>query len=129
MTQTRTSIIFVVLISLTFLLFLADLAIGSVSLSLSEVWEALIGGDESETTVQIVRGIRLNKAIVAVLCGAALSVSGLQMQTLFRNPLAGPYVLGISSGASLGVALFILGMPLFGLSASSLHWVLPEQHG
>lgn len=120
MTQTRTSIIFVVLISLTFLLFLADLAIGSVSLSLSEVWEALIGGDESETTVQIVRGIRLNKAIVAVLCGAALSVSGLQMQTLFRNPLAGPYVLGISSGASLGVALFILGMPLFGLSASSL---------
>ena len=52
--------------------------------------------------------IRLTKAVVALLAGAALSVSGLQMQTLFRNPLAGPYVLGISSGASLGVALVVL---------------------
>jgi iron complex transport system permease protein len=63
--------------------------------------------------------IRLVKAMVAVLAGMALSVSGLQMQTLFRNPLAGPYVLGISSGASLGVALFILGMPLLGIATSS----------
>ena len=55
---------------------------------------------------------------MALLTGAALSVSGLQMQTLFRNPLAGPYVLGISSGASLGVALFILGAPMLGLTAS-----------
>jgi iron complex transport system permease protein len=60
------------------------------------------------------------KAIVAILAGAALSVSGLQMQTLFRNPLAGPYVLGVSSGASLGVALFILGAPLLGFAASPL---------
>lgn len=57
---------------------------------------------------KIVLNIRLIKAIVALLAGAALSVSGLQMQTLFRNPLAGPYVLGISSGASLGVALVVL---------------------
>ncbi len=63
------------------------------------------------------RDIRLVKAVVAVAAGMALSVSGLQMQTLFRNPLAGPYVLGISSGASLGVALFILGAPLFGAAA------------
>ena len=69
-------------------------------------------------THSIVIDIRLNKAIVALLCGSALSVSGLQMQTLFRNPLAGPYVLGISSGASLGVALFILGIPLFGISSA-----------
>ncbi|MDE7443826.1 MAG: iron ABC transporter permease, partial [Muribaculaceae bacterium] len=62
--------------------------------------------------------IRMIKAVVALLAGAALSVSGLQMQTLFRNPLAGPYVLGISSGASLGVALFIIGAPILGLSAS-----------
>lgn len=67
-------------------------------------------------TARIVINIRLVKAVVALLAGAALSVSGLEMQTLFRNPLAGPYVLGISSGASLGVALFILGAPLAGLS-------------
>jgi iron complex transport system permease protein len=62
--------------------------------------------------------IRLVRAVVAVLAGAALSVSGLQMQVLFRNPLAGPYVLGVSAGASLGVALFLLGAPLLGLSLS-----------
>jgi iron complex transport system permease protein len=74
-----------------------------------------VGGDCPETTAKIVINIRLIKAVVALLCGAALSVSGLQMQTLFRNPLAGPYILGISSGASLGVAIFILGAPLLGL--------------
>jgi iron complex transport system permease protein len=67
-----------------------------------------------------VLNIRLVKAIVALVAGGALSVSGLQMQTLFRNPLAGPYVLGISSGASLGAAIFILGAPLFGLSSMAL---------
>ena len=66
------------------------------------------------------RDIRLVKAIVAVLSGAALACAGLQMQTLFRNPLAGPYVLGVSSGASLGVAVFILGAPVFGASAGAL---------
>ena len=65
-------------------------------------------GNCSRATEKIVLNIRLIKAIVALLAGAALSVSGLQMQTLFRNPLAGPYVLGISSGASLGVALVVL---------------------
>ena len=60
------------------------------------------------------------KAITAILCGAALSVSGLQLQTLFRNPLAGPYILGISSGAGLGVAIFIMGLSFLGLSISSI---------
>ena len=69
---------------------------------------SLTGGNCSRATEKIVLNIRLIKAIVALLAGAALSVSGLQMQTLFRNPLAGPYVLGISSGASLGVALVVL---------------------
>ena len=68
----------------------------------------LTGGDCPRTMAKIVLNIRLIKAVVALLAGAALSVSGLQMQTLFRNPLAGPYVLGISSGASLGVALVVL---------------------
>ena len=104
---------------LVVLLFAADLFTGSVSLSASQIWDALTGADScSESTRRIVIDIRLVKAAVALLAGAALSVSGLQMQTLFNNPLAGPYLLGISSGASLGVALFIMGAPALGLSAA-----------
>lgn len=103
---------------LTVALFGIDLAVGSVAIPLHDVWNALTGGDCSPTISRIILDIRLIKAITAILAGAALSVSGLQMQTLFRNPLAGPYVLGISSGASLGVALFILGVPAMGLSAA-----------
>ena len=109
-------IIFPVLIILTIILFSVDIAVGSTSIPLPQVWSALTGGDCPPAVARIVVNIRLIKAIVALLAGAAVSVSGLQMQTLFRNPLAGPYVLGISSGASLGVALFLLGAPLFGLS-------------
>lgn len=109
-------ITFTTLIILTFLLFSLDLAVGSTSIPLPQVWGALTGGDCPSAVARIVLNIRLIKAIVALLAGAAVSLSGLQMQTLFRNPLAGPYVLGISSGASLGVALFLLGAPLFGLS-------------
>lgn len=116
--RSRTSILFVTLTVLTTFLFMLDLAVGAVSVPLHDVWNALIGGDCPQSTAKIILNIRLIKAVVALLAGAALSVSGLQMQTLFRNPLAGPYVLGISSGASLGVALFILGAPLFGLSAT-----------
>lgn len=97
-------------------LFIVDISVGSTSIPLPQVWAALSGGDCPQAVARIVVNIRLIKAIVALLAGAAVSVSGLQMQTLFRNPLAGPYVLGISSGASLGVALFLLGAPLFGLS-------------
>ena len=67
----------------------------------------------------IILKIRLLKAITALAAGAALAASGLEMQTLFRNPLAGPYVLGVSSGASLGVALFLLGAPLLGVAGNS----------
>lgn len=97
-------------------LFVVDLAVGSTAIPLKDVWGALTGGDCPEATSRIVINIRLVKAIVALLAGLAVSVSGLQMQTLFRNPLAGPYVLGISSGASLGVAIFLLGAPLLGLT-------------
>ena len=118
--RSRASLLFILLIALTIVLFLFDLAVGSVALPLHDVWKALTGGDCPEATAKIVLNIRLLKAVVALFAGAALSVSGLQMQTLFRNPLAGPYVLGISSGASLGVALFILGAPLLGLPAAVL---------
>lgn len=113
----RTSILFIALTVLMVFLFMVDLAVGAVSVPLHDVWKALTGGSCPESTAKIILNIRLVKAVVALMAGAALSVSGLQMQTLFRNPLAGPYVLGISSGASLGVAIFILGAPLFGLSS------------
>lgn len=114
----RQKAFFLSLIILTILLFALDLALGSTSIPMTQVWGALTGGDCPPAIARIVINIRLIKAIVALLAGAAVSVSGLQMQTLFRNPLAGPYVLGISSGASLGVALFLLGAPLFGLTAT-----------
>ncbi len=106
--QSRNTLLFIALIVAVVSLFSVDMMVGAVNIPLSEVWKALTGGDCPESTVKIVRNIRLVKAFVALLAGAALSVSGLQMQTLFRNPLAGPYVLGISSGASLGVALVVL---------------------
>lgn len=118
--RSRTTIIFVVLAALTALLLLVDIGAGSVKLSIGEVADALLGRGDNPATAKIVVDIRLTKGIVAIIAGIALSVSGLQMQTLFRNPLAGPYVLGVSSGASLAVALFILGAPLTGgLSATA----------
>jgi len=106
--RSRTVLPFTALTALTLALFLLDLAVGAVAVPLGDVWAALTGGDCPQATAKIILNIRLIKAVVALLAGAALSVSGLQMQTLFRNPLAGPYVLGISSGASLGVALVVL---------------------
>ena len=115
----RSTILFASLGILLLLLLAIDMMVGSVSIAARDVVAALTGGDCDPITRKIVLDIRLMKAIVAILAGAALTVSGLQMQTLFRNPLAGPYVLGVSSGASLGVALFILGAPLLGVASSS----------
>lgn len=114
MPTSRTTITFILLTVLTAALLVADVVTGSVNLSVGEVWAALSGGDCAEQTRRIVLDIRLVKALTAFMVGVALSVSGLQMQTVFHNPLAGPYVLGISSGASLGVALFILAAPFLG---------------
>ena len=84
-----------------------------MSIPLKEVFNSLIGGTPTkETWHYIIVNYRLPKALAAVLVGIGLSISGLLMQTLFRNPLAGPYVLGLSSGASLGVAIVILGAAL-----------------
>lgn len=117
MKEKRNAILFILLTLLTIFLFVWDLGVGSVFIPFNEILGILSGNSLSDLNSQILINIRLNKAIVALLSGAALSVSGLQMQTLFRNPLAGPYVLGISSGASLGVAIFILGMPFIGYNA------------
>ena len=121
--RSRSTILFFILITLTLSLFLLDLAVGAVNIPVGAVWAALTGGDCPHATNKIVLNIRLIKAVVALLAGAALSVSGLQMQTLFRNPLAGPYVLGISSGASLGVALVVLAGVGSSIGIAGAAWV------
>lgn len=103
------SLFFGILIVALLLIFLLDLTLGSVAIPLQEVVNILLGQEpEKITHANIILKFRLPKAVTATLAGAALGVSGLQMQTLFKNPLAGPFVLGISSGASLGVALVVL---------------------
>ncbi len=121
--RSRTAIVIFVLIVLTAVLFFIDLSVGAVSIPFGDVWAALTGGNCSQATAKIVLDIRLIKAVVALLAGAALSVSGLQMQTLFRNPLAGPYVLGISSGASLGAALVVLAGVGSSIGIAAAAWI------
>jgi iron complex transport system permease protein len=102
-------------------LFLINIGLGSVSIPIKDVFNSLTGGNSTKETWQyIIINYRLPKAIAAILVGIGLSISGLLMQTLFRNPLAGPYVLGLSSGASLGVATVILGATLLPVSLSSI---------
>lgn len=113
--KSRTHILFLLLSTLVVVLFICDIVVGSVNLPVSQVLGALFGDIADPAIRSIVIDIRLIKAIIALLAGVALSLSGLQMQTMFSNPLAGPYVLGVSSGASFGVALFLLGAPLLGL--------------
>lgn len=92
-----------------------NLGVGSVFIPPGDIFAALINAPvTNETWKYIVLDYRLPKVFTAILAGSGLAVSGLLMQTLFRNPLAGPYVLGLSSGASLGVALVIMGASLFG---------------
>lgn len=106
---------FIVLFITLIAAFLINLSMGSVSIPLGEIISVFIGNGASKQTWQyILLDYRLPKALTAMLAGGGLAVSGLLMQTLFRNPLAGPFVLGLSSGASLGVAILILGASAFG---------------
>ena len=104
-----------------------DLISGQVSIPLKEILKILTGQEASKSTWDyIILNFRLPKAITAILVGMGLSISGLLMQTLFRNPLAGPYVLGLSSGSSLGVAFVILGA---GFLPSFLNEVVLSNYG
>ncbi|MFC6878042.1 iron chelate uptake ABC transporter family permease subunit [Flavobacterium myungsuense] len=108
--QSQNKILFSSLLVVLFLVFLLNISLGQVNIPVKEVFKSLTGLSSSkETWEYIIVNFRLPKAITAILVGVGLSISGLLMQTLFRNPLAGPYVLGLSSGSSLGVALVILG--------------------
>jgi iron complex transport system permease protein len=117
MYKKRHLLIFALLILSLILLLLLNISLGQISIPIKEVLKSLSGSQASkESWEYIIFNYRLPKAITAILVGMGLSISGLLMQTLFRNPLAGPYVLGLSSGSSLGVAFVILGanfLPLF----------------
>ena len=95
------------------LLLLLDLCLGSTFLSPQTLWQH--AAEDGSIYHHILLNIRVPKALTAILAGSALSVSGILMQTLFRNPLAGPYILGVSSGASLGVAFVVMCTSLFGM--------------
>lgn len=104
-----TGLIVFSLIILLLVCFILDVALGSVDIPFKEVFKIFFSfGSDNDAWIYIVEKIRIPKAVTAILVGCGLSVSGLQMQTLFRNPLAGPSVLGITAGASLGVALIML---------------------
>jgi len=111
---------------LLLLLCIANVAVGSIYIPLHEVIGIMANRITNSSNYLIIWELRIPKMLTAVLAGAALSVSGLQMQTLFRNPLAGPYVLGISSGASLGVALVVMGSSYWGYQWGGLSgsWLL-----
>ena len=114
------TVLFVSGMLLCILVFWMNLSIGSVSIPFGEVIGRFFGQEFSKRSWEtIVIGYRLPKAFTAILAGITLSISGLQMQTFFRNPLAGPFVLGISSGAGLGVALLIMAGSAFGWSVYS----------
>ena len=114
------SLSFTLLIIALLCCFFVNISLGSVAIPLTEVFNSLMNASEIENWQYIIQNVRLPKAFTAILVGSGLGVSGLLMQTLFRNPLAGPFVLGISSGASLGVALIILGAGIFGGVFSTL---------
>jgi iron complex transport system permease protein len=109
--------LFISFVALLIAVFFIQLLLGSIEIPFFHIVAILSGNTRNnETWRNIILESRLPGAITALLAGAGLSVSGLQMQTMFRNPVAGPYVLGISAGASLGVAIFILAASAFGVS-------------
>ncbi|WP_425659180.1 FecCD family ABC transporter permease [Tenacibaculum ascidiaceicola] len=129
MNLSKTYTVHFLLLSVLLIVFLLlNISFGSVSIPLKEIFNSLFGTPVAKDSWEtIIINYRLPKAITAILVGSGLAISGLLMQTLFRNPLAGPFVLGISSGASLGVALLILGSSVFGgffLVAIYSNWAL-----
>lgn len=104
----KNSVLFFVLLASIALFFVLNLLLGTVHIPMMDILCILSGGGDNEIWHNIVWSSRVPQALTATMAGAGLAVSGLQMQTVFRNPLAGPSVLGISNGASLGVAFVVL---------------------
>ena len=119
--KNRNTLLFTLLTLSLLLVLVLNISLGSVSIPIKDVFSSLTGGNSSkETWDYIIINYRLPKAIAAILVGMGLSISGLLMQTLFRNPLAGPDVLGLSSGASLGVATIVMGAAFLPMSLASI---------
>jgi len=106
---------FFVLFLLFIIAFFIDLKSGSINISFFEIFNSLFSKTDNEQIHTIVTELRLPRIITAILVGISLPISGLLLQTLFKNPLAGPYIFGISSGASFGVALLIMGLSFIGI--------------
>ncbi len=122
--KSRNFILFLSLSLLMLCLFLSDLAWGSIHISLREIVSVFLGRGAEGINSEILLNFRLPKAITAIIAGASLSVAGLMMQTLFRNSLADPYILGVSSGASLGVALVMMAASVLPVAFVSSGWAL-----
>ncbi|WP_029036493.1 iron ABC transporter permease [Salinimicrobium xinjiangense] len=121
MQSTRTyKISLVLLLLVTVAVWFLNISLGSVNIPFREVLTSIFSENSNSSWQYIIMEYRIPKALTAVLAGSGLAVSGMLMQTMFRNPLAGPYVLGLSSGASLGVALVLMGASLFGGLAGSI---------
>lgn len=119
MSKQKNKILFFILSFVLIGMFVLNLSLGSVSIPTAAIFDSVLGNEIKSSWEIILWNFRLPKAITAILVGMGLSISGLLMQTLFRNPLAGPYVLGLSSGSSLGVAFMIMAagfLPSFLLS-------------
>lgn len=119
--QPSYTVTFIILLFLVVLLFFVNVSLGSISIPFTEIFSSFFTeASQYSNKEYIIQNYRLPKALTAVLVGSGLGISGLLMQTLFRNPLAGPFVLGITSGASLGVALVIMGASAIGGVFASL---------
>jgi len=126
MSLKRSGWIFPMLAGMLILAFLGDLLFGSVRLSFNDFIDVILNRSDNQNVGYIIWSLRFPKAVTAILAGSGLALCGLLMQTLFRNPLAGPFVLGISSGASLGVALLVMATSWFG--GNALVQALPYGH-
>ena len=117
----RPQLLFLLLVLGIVVAFFLDIMWGATSLSVGEVWDALWTGDDSATGTYVVRHFRLPKALTALFAGAGVAVAGLQMQSLFRNPLADTSILGINSGAGVGVAIYTMAYTLIpGLASTGM---------
>ncbi|MEQ9468514.1 MAG: iron ABC transporter permease [Ekhidna sp.] len=126
-------VVFTSLLFILVLCFLISISLGSVKIPISFIFQHFFGTSDNQVWSNIITNFRVPKAVTSLLAGSALAISGLQMQTLFRNPLAGPFILGISSGAGLGVALVIfLGVWLGGfieMTGIGRSWLLVGASG
>lgn len=122
MAEKKTYRLFIFLFISTLALFTLDLIIGSIQIPIQECIAILTGQEINPVHTEILLNFRIPKAIAAILAGASLSIAGLLMQTLFRNPLADPYILGVSSGASLGVAVTMMGATALSFPVLNSGW-------